>query len=104
MIPARITTPENVVQQIIHLGSHPAMTLLRMAAAAVVDTLRGQTVRRALRHLAAWRTEQALAGLDERTLRDLGLSRSDVGSVSREIAGMATATRRRVGSRSDPRV
>lgn len=85
------------MQQIIQLGSHPAMTLLRTAVAAFVDTLRGHTVRRALRHLAARRTEQVLAGLDERALRDLGLSRSEVGSMAREITGIATATRRRVG-------
>jgi len=92
----RLNIPENDVQQIIQLGRHPALTLLRAAAAAFMDSLCRHTGRRALRHVLAMRTERELGGLDERTLRDLGLTRSEIGSISSEIAGAAAATRRRV--------
>lgn len=39
-----------------------------------------------------------LGHLDERTLRDLGISRSELASVVSELGGRAAATRRRVDS------
>ena len=47
----------------------------------------------AARRRDEWRT---LEGLDPATLRDLGLDRSELGSIQAELAGNAPATRRRV--------
>jgi len=41
----------------------------------------------------AWATYKSLRGLDARTLRDIGLDRSEMRSVSAEIAGEADRTR-----------
>jgi uncharacterized protein YjiS (DUF1127 family) len=62
----------------------------------------GQRVARRLRAIARlmWRRRRAarnfadLGRLDERTLRDLGLTRSELGSVTAELGGLAAATRR----------
>jgi RimJ/RimL family protein N-acetyltransferase len=58
--------------------------------AALAESI-GEIARRAR---ARWRRQQrasstraALAGLDDRTLRDLGLHRSEIGSVAAEVAG-----------------
>jgi uncharacterized protein YjiS (DUF1127 family) len=52
---------------------------------------------------AAWRrqrlaraTYRALLDLDRRTLRDLGLDRSEIGSIAAELSGAVGATRIRV--------
>lgn len=65
------------------------------ALQAVADLLR--------RHRAAWRrqaqarqTHLALRELDERSLRDLGFDRSELGSLAAEIDGQAGPTRVRV--------
>ena len=47
------------------------------------------------RRLRARRRFEDLRHLDERTLRDLGLTRSELASVVAELGGHATATRRR---------
>ena len=44
-------------------------------------------------HRLAWDTYKSLRGLDARTLRDVGLDRSEMGSVAAEIAGEADRTR-----------
>lgn len=56
--------------------------------------------------MAAWRrrrverlTDQALRQLDARLLRDLGLDRSEAGSVACELSGSAERTRVRVPGR-----
>ena len=55
------------------------------------------------RHFAAWQQQRqarqnhlALRGLDERTLRDLGFDRSEIGSLVAEIGDQAAPTRVRV--------
>lgn len=55
------------------------------------------------RWLAAWRcrrrharTQSALLALDPRTLRDIGLARAEIGSVSAELHGLAARTRARL--------
>ena len=47
------------------------------------------------RRLRARRRFEDLRHLDERTLRDLGLTRSELASVVAELGGHAAATRRR---------
>jgi uncharacterized protein YjiS (DUF1127 family) len=47
------------------------------------------------RRLRARRRFEDLRHLDERTLRDLGLTRSELASVIAELGGHAAATRRR---------
>lgn len=76
-------------------GVHPAVSLLTTTAGAVAGALRRHAERSARRRLA-WRTERALARLDARTLRDLGLTRSQTRSVASEIAGDHGATQRRI--------
>jgi uncharacterized protein YjiS (DUF1127 family) len=50
------------------------------------------------RRRRAWRRYRDLQHLDERTLRDLGVTRSEIASVVSELGGQAAATRRRTGS------
>jgi len=45
-------------------------------------------------HREARLAYDALRGLDDRALRDLGLDRSEIGSLSAEVAGIAERTRR----------
>ena len=75
-------------------GVHPAVSLLYMTVEAVADALRRHAERHSHRRLAR-RTERALVRLDARTLRDLGLTRSEIGSVAGEIADDTDATQRR---------
>lgn len=53
--------------------------------------------------VAAWRQRARqraeFASLDDRTLRDLGLDRSEQSSILAESAGVTEATRRRVTAR-----
>ena len=81
----------------ISLSSRPAPWALLVEAAlrAAARLLR--------RHFAAWQQQRqarqnhlALRGLDERTLRDLGFDRSEIGSLVTEIGDQATPTRVRV--------
>jgi uncharacterized protein YjiS (DUF1127 family) len=69
--------------------------------ARALQTIAARWQRR--RDLAA--TRRDLAGLDDATLRDLGLHRSEVGSVAAELHGVAAASRRlSLASRFDPRM
>jgi uncharacterized protein YjiS (DUF1127 family) len=47
------------------------------------------------RRRRAWRRYEDLRHLDERTLRDLGVTRSELASIVSELGGRAAATRRR---------
>lgn len=52
-------------------------------------------VRLVERRRRAWRRFEDLRHLDERTLRDLGVTRSELASIVSELGGRAAATRRR---------
>jgi len=52
-------------------------------------------VRLIVRRRRARRRFEDLSHLDERTLRDLGITRSELASVVSELGGRAAATRRR---------
>lgn len=60
----------------------------------------GRRARALLRLVARWRRERRrfddLRHLDERTLRDLGITRSELPSVAAELAGRAGPSRRRI--------
>src|SRR4030095_12020410 len=56
------------------------------AARAAGSTLR-QLIADYRRHRDERETHRALAGLDARALRDIGLDRSEIGSIARELAG-----------------
>lgn len=71
------------------------MALLHTTAAAALQALRRQAQRHARRR-SAHRTEQELGWVDDRTLRDLGFGRSEIGSIASESAGDVEATRRRI--------
>ena len=47
------------------------------------------------RRRRAWKRFEDLQHLDERTLRDLGVTRSEIGSIVSELGGHAAVTRRR---------
>jgi len=69
----------------------------------VFDPARGREALTALRR--RWRPraadDAALRGLDAATLRDLGLSRSELESVACEAEGAVEPTRRRIARRPD---
>lgn len=71
------------------------MTLLYTTASDIADALRRQAERRA-RRLLAKHTGEALGWVDDRTLRDIGMTRSEIGSLASEVAGEVEATRQRV--------
>lgn len=60
-------------------------------------------LRRWLMRRQAGRTVRALASLDDRTLHDLGLGRSDIASVSAELHGLCPRTFVRTASAADAR-
>ena len=62
------------------------------AARGIVTGLR-VVAERYRAHREARRAYEALRELDDRALRDLGLDRSEIGSVSSEAAGLAERTR-----------
>lgn len=64
------------------------LEILRSGSCAVRDAILAFVGMRKAR-----RTREALASLDDRMLRDLGLTRDEIGSISAEIAGQAERTR-----------
>lgn len=64
------------------------LVLLRAGVCALRDT-----ILTCLRRRRAKQTHDALASLDDRMLRDLGLTRAEIGSISAEIAGLSERTR-----------
>ena len=68
---------------------------------AIVAAIRGAAafVRRIAgggrRRRQAWESRRALRGLDGHALSDLGIDRSEIGSVASEMAGLTDATRLR---------
>lgn len=59
------------------------------AIGSAIDT----TVTRWREHRELRRTYQALSGLDERTLKDIGFGEHEAGSIAAELAGRAERTR-----------
>ena len=78
------------------------VSIARRVRAAAVRLLRrvGVGVARVVRHIEQSRRAranyEALSRLDSATLRDLGLTRSEIASAAAESGGLATATRRRI--------
>jgi uncharacterized protein YjiS (DUF1127 family) len=69
----------------LHARSFPAMRWLEFVLRRAVTRVRRWLDRRAM--------HRALRELDPRTLRDLGIDRSEISSVCAEMAGDAEATR-----------
>lgn len=67
---------------------------LRAAVARLARRARA-ALRLAMRQRRARRSHQALSQLDDATLHDIGISRSEVASIVSELGGRAAATRRR---------
>jgi uncharacterized protein YjiS (DUF1127 family) len=55
-----------------------------------------QAVARYRQYEQAWAMNEALGRLDDRTLRDLGISRGEIASLVAEVTGQAECTRVRV--------
>ncbi len=83
------------MKQTLSFGQHSAVAWMHTATAALADALRRRAERQAIRRRAQ-STEQALAALDARTLRDLGVTRSEIRSVANEMAGDIDPTQRRL--------
>ena len=76
-------------------ASTAPVTLLRRAALALRDAMREVAMQRRRRRLAR-ATLLTLHSLDARTLRDIGLDRSEIPSVVSELGGEVDATRARI--------
>lgn len=61
----------------------------------VTEALR-QAARQRRERRAIRRQQRILARLDERTLKDIGLHRAEIGSMAAELEGHAETTRRRI--------
>ena len=82
------------------MHTHPT---LRLPTPRVTGAVADAAIRLLARFVAAWRrqrlhraTVEALGALDDRTLHDLGVHRSEIGGVAAEIAGSAETTYLRV--------
>ncbi|MCE9657835.1 MAG: DUF1127 domain-containing protein [Burkholderiales bacterium] len=72
-------------QQTLRLPAPTAAAFFARLSARVLDAWRRQRLHRA--------TVETLSSLDDRTLRDLGFHRSEIGSISAEIGGRAELDR-----------
>jgi uncharacterized protein YjiS (DUF1127 family) len=72
-----------------------AMGALMIAAIHAAGALAHREYERLGRYRRARSVRTALADLDDHTLRDIGLDRSEISSVAAEMAGMAARTRMR---------
>lgn len=98
----------NTLSNDMHLAQNRSTRRLprfgRMRKLALETFETAQFVTEALRQAAQQRRERRairrqqriLARLDERTLKDIGLHRAEIGSISAELEGHAETTRRRV--------
>ena len=80
-------------------GSTPGPSLLEsyvIAAARALWSVASGVLTKWQRRHAIRATRRALLELDERALRDLGLSRPEIGSIACELTGDAEPTRQRV--------
>lgn len=66
-------------------------------AIAITDLLAG-IVSSMRRRRAMRRQARALAALDAASLRDIGLTRTEIGSIASELSGTAPLTRRHAGA------
>jgi len=70
----------------------PLWLIVRAIGAAIADG--GRSLAQRWRERRQMRqTYQALSGLDERTLRDIGVGSQEIGSIAAELAGRAERTR-----------
>lgn len=90
-LPARASSVELARLAIEH-NSHKLAEIVVALGAAAVAALRGAIARWKQRR-SMRETMRALAELDARTLRDIGLDRGEAASVAAEIAGLTDASR-----------
>jgi uncharacterized protein YjiS (DUF1127 family) len=84
------------------ITANAAFAPLRRAVATLIQTvacMAGRAVEASKARQGFRGTAEALAGLDARTLRDLGLDRAEIFSVAAEAAGNAELTRLRILTR-----
>jgi uncharacterized protein YjiS (DUF1127 family) len=84
------------------IAASAAFALLRRVVASLIRTvawMAGRAVEASKARQGFRGTTEALAGLDARTLRDLGLDRAEIFSVAAEAAGNAELTRLRIVAR-----
>ena len=76
------------------IGAPPRSALINIARA--VGGIASEAIAKWQRYRRARSVREALAGLDDRMLRDLGFHRDEIGSVAAEYAGAAESTRMQI--------
>ena len=93
--PTQLNSPSLAVD-----GTHLAISNVAARTVHAVRAWLSEARASWARHRHAKAIHDALAGLDDRMLRDLGFHRDEIASVAAEFAGLTEATRQRTSQAS----